>query len=151
VTKEMPARHRLASCRRLAFRPALRLRRSNLDRQPPNFSSQLDQGRVPRPAPCHCPRDLSAPARDRGDPSDPPCRPGLFGCRSQTLARLKIQLEIFRSDGRPRNVKRAALTPHPPFGRRQDLHLDLSLVRRSNRDLQLPNFFGGKDLHRAFY
>jgi hypothetical protein len=46
--------------------------------------------------------------------------------------------------------KRAALTPHPPFGRRQDLHLDLSLVRRSNRDLQLPNFFWRQLSYRDF-
>lgn len=49
----------------------------------------------------------------------------------------------FGSNGRTRNVKRAALTPHPPYGRRQDLHLDLSLDRRSNRALQLPNFYEG--------
>jgi|SRR4029079_4974086 len=50
---------------------------------------------------------------------------------------------IFGSNGRTRNVKRAALTPPAPFGPGQDLHLDLSLGRRSNRALQLPNFYEG--------
>ncbi len=51
--------------------------------------------------------------------------PGIFWRRSSDTAR-----------------KYAAVAPRPPFGRRQELHLNLSLDKRSNRDLQPPNISG---------
>lgn len=67
----------------------------------------MDQGRVPRPAPCQCPTGPPDPARGPASFRLHPVEPGLFGCRSQTLARLKIQSANFVAHSRPRMARPA--------------------------------------------